>query len=198
MLIDMTEDTLPPSALHIDKPIGCQEDDLYDRATYVQDLAKALQGFNSHEGFIVGIHGPWGSGKTSLKNMLIKQLNNTSEFTKPIPVVKFNPWMYSGSGRLISLMFEQISQTLCPKRSFVRRTLSKLSKPVIFLCSKLQRVTTLLPQEYTFILGLVADAFRTYGKAVDPDSRDIDKLSKRRIKLTKQLKRLKTRIISTV
>lgn len=191
----MAEDTAPQPALRIDKPVERREDDLYDRAAYVQDLAKALRGFDSQEGLIIGIDGPWGSGKTSLKNMLIEQLNNTSDSTKPIPVVEFNPWMYSGSGRLISLMFERISRTLCPKRSYIKRMLLKLGKPVSSLCSMAQRATGWLPTGYTFILGLVAEAFRTYGKAVDPDSRDIGKLSKRREELTRQLERLKTRII---
>lgn len=194
MLISMTEDMLPQSALRIDKPIGCQEDDLYDRAAYVQDLAKALRGFNSQEGLIIGIHGPWGSGKTSLKNMLIEQLNNSSDSTKPIPVVEFNPWMYSGSGRLISLMFKTISSSISDWHEKTRHKLAKAAGKADAVRPIIEAIGMLIPGASASV-GEVITAFKNLGETLEPDGRDIEKLSERLKTLKGKLRENKTRII---
>ena len=54
-----------------DKPIRHGEDDKYGREKYVDNLAYALLTGDDSDGLVVGIEGAWGSGKTSLKNMLI-------------------------------------------------------------------------------------------------------------------------------
>ena len=48
------------------------------------------------QGLVVGILGPWGSGKTSFVNLVRHYL--TSE---RVPVRDFNPWLFSGTEHLV-------------------------------------------------------------------------------------------------
>lgn len=129
--MDMADVPTEQSELEADKPIMSHDEDLYHWGAYADNLAQALRQCSFDEGLVIGIEGPWGSGKTSLKNLLIEKLNpedpakqqtesgktarqqdNPEDSTEPVPVVEFEPWMYSGSGRLVSLLFKQISLSL--------------------------------------------------------------------------------------
>ena len=57
-----------------DKPIQHVENDEYGRKKYVDNLAYAILTDDDSDGLIVGVEGEWGSGKTSIKNMLIERL----------------------------------------------------------------------------------------------------------------------------
>lgn len=190
----MSEDTLPQSALHIDKPIEHQKDDLYDRGTYVQNLAKALQVPISNEGLIIGIDGPWGSGKTSLKNLLIEQLKS-SDPSKTIPVVEFDPWIYSGSGKLVSLMFKEISLALSGKTGKYKHWFAKISKKAESYASDIAAISNNTFQRSGAYVEATATLFKNVGEALEPDGHDIDKLSERLVKLRKKLDESPTRII---
>jgi hypothetical protein len=59
------------------------------------------------EGAVVGVLGAWGSGKTSFINLA------RSEFAAcDVPVLDFNPWMFSGSDQLVDSFFVELSAQL--------------------------------------------------------------------------------------
>ena len=74
-LMDMADIPREQSELKADKPIKSADEDLYHWGAYADNLAQALRQCSLDEGLVVGIEGPWGSGKTSLKNLLIEKLN---------------------------------------------------------------------------------------------------------------------------
>jgi KAP family P-loop domain len=49
-----------------------------------------------------------GVGKTSLLNMVVERLRDDPRF----PVVEFNPWLFSGTERLVASFFEEMSAQL--------------------------------------------------------------------------------------
>ena len=62
-----------------DKPIESSENDLLGRSQFSKHLAQSLLKLNSSESFTVGINGKWGTGKTSVLNMVQKEISVLSE-----------------------------------------------------------------------------------------------------------------------
>lgn len=98
-----------------DQPIVRSADDALGRASFAGHLAGALQAYTSQETLVLGLAGPWGSGKTSLINMTLEALESAMaaepESKRPI-IVRFNPWNYSDQNQLISQFFAQLSSAL--------------------------------------------------------------------------------------
>ena len=178
-----------------DEPIRSVDNDRYGRGEYVRNLALALSRFPGPGPLVVGIQGPWGSGKTSLKNMLVEQLA-AANFDKKkgknqedrAIVVEFEPWMYSGSGRLVSLLFRQISQTLSRKSDVVKHVATKFAKSAA-------KVAPLIPSTAPVSGAAIAKSFSSFAESLEPSSEDSELLSKRRRKLEEKLKKSATRIV---
>ena len=101
--------------LNSDLPIKNTEDDMLNRASFAENLAKTMLDYTVSEGFAIGLYGKWGSGKTSVINMILEQLellaNMNSSPCKPI-VLRFNPWLCSDPKQLISQFFKQLSSAI--------------------------------------------------------------------------------------
>jgi hypothetical protein len=183
------------SSFSPDHPIERAEDDEFDRQIYVSALLNALQQSDDQSGLVVGISGPWGSGKTSLKNMLIEKIQKCP---KRFHVVEFEPWMYSGSGKLVSLLFREIADDLSPKRGKLRRCKERTARclnDVLPVVSDMAATADLVVPGAGTISSSVIKAFAGVSKAMDPARCDIGSLSRRREKLRRKLKESQDRII---
>ena len=87
-----------------DNPIREPSQDRLGRAALAESLAKQIQQVDASQGLVVGILGPWGSGKTSFVNLVRHYL--TSE---RVPVRDFNPWLFSGTEHLVQAFFSELS-----------------------------------------------------------------------------------------
>lgn len=56
---------------------------------------------------MIGVLGPWGSGKTSFVNLARARLEDES-----ITVLDFNPWMFSGAEQLVESFFVELASQL--------------------------------------------------------------------------------------
>ena len=94
-----------------DKPIAIVKDDSLGRAFFSNQLATAILSYTESENFVVSLCGKWGSGKTSILNMVEIFINEKSQKydddNKPI-IVHFNPWNYSDQSQLITQFFTAI------------------------------------------------------------------------------------------
>ena len=95
-----------------DRPIFKSEDDLLSRSGFAKKLAHMLMQFKTEDTFTLGLFGKWGSGKTSLINMMLqeiaiaeKNLNNEDKLI----VVHFEPWIFSDTNQLLSQFFVRLS-----------------------------------------------------------------------------------------
>lgn len=84
-----------------DNPIRTREQDRLGRAPLAGTLATEIRSLDASEGCVVGILGPWGSGKTSLVHLVREELSEDP----PLPVLEFNPWLFSGSDQLLESFF---------------------------------------------------------------------------------------------
>ena len=92
-----------------DVPIQTASDDVLGRHSFAEQLARAMINYNSSEAFTIGLYGPWGSGKTSVINLLEEELTKQSS---DCVVVRFNPWLCSTPDQMISQFFEQLKSDI--------------------------------------------------------------------------------------
>jgi len=113
------------SLLLADKPIVDPEHDRLGYATFARHLAESICKMAPPEGLVVAIYGPWGSGKTSLLNLVVHYLQEKPESEQPI-IVRFNPWWFSGHEDLTKRFFAQL-QAVLSKSEVMEKLRKKLA-----------------------------------------------------------------------
>lgn len=96
-----------PNTIPSDNPIRCPEQDLLQRAPTAKGFADQLRLLDASEGIVVAVVGEWGAGKTSFVNLVHGYLAEDE-----VPVVSFNPWMFSGAQQLVDSFFVEIGAEL--------------------------------------------------------------------------------------
>jgi len=96
---------------HLDRPIESRSEDKLERAAFVKSLGKRLVVNGKATGLIVGVEGEWGSGKSSILNMLKEELGLRKEYGAPL-VMRFDPWLISTRDDLIAHFFAQLTSEL--------------------------------------------------------------------------------------
>jgi len=88
-----------------DKPIGSNNEDMLNRKGFAKILALTLVHLESRDTFTVGLFGKWGSGKTSLVNMTLTEIESIQAERKTedqIIVVHFEPWNFTDTNQLLT------------------------------------------------------------------------------------------------
>ena len=79
------------------------------RGEFVIALANAFIQWRGEASLVVALYGPWGSGKSSVKNMVLEAIKRHD----PRPaIVEFNPWSWSGQDRLLSAFFDEVGAAI--------------------------------------------------------------------------------------
>jgi len=97
--------------LSADRPIATRADDRLGRATYAAALARAIRNWRGDDSLVVGVCGPWGAGKTSVKNLVREALAGYPKAESPF-VVDFNAWEFSGQDQLAEAFFVELGEAL--------------------------------------------------------------------------------------
>ena len=79
-------------SLNSDQPKTKKEQDALDFADSAESVAKSIFNSDFPEGFVLGVEGDWGSGKTSFINMVCESL---VEQTPKFKIFDWNTWFYS-------------------------------------------------------------------------------------------------------
>ncbi len=95
-----------------DLPITSAKQDLLGRAGFAAGVAKAIRNWHEKSSLVIGLFGDWGSGKSSLKNMILEGLHEGVPENDRLPVVEFNPWQVSDPERLAQSFFDEIGVAL--------------------------------------------------------------------------------------
>jgi predicted KAP-like P-loop ATPase len=90
-----------------DNPIQRVEDDMLGRAPVAASFVRQVLAIDPKQGLVVGILGPWGSGKTSFVNLALSEFKSAD-----VTVINFNPWMFSGAQQLVEAFFLELGAQL--------------------------------------------------------------------------------------
>lgn len=93
--------------MQTDNPIESAASDLLSRAGVAAGFARQVVDLDRRKGLVVGVLGPWGSGKTSFLNLTRQEFELSGSV-----LIDFNPWMFSGSDTLVDAFFQELSAEL--------------------------------------------------------------------------------------
>jgi predicted KAP-like P-loop ATPase len=85
-------------------------DDLLGRATFAETLARAIRAWHGEESLTIAVSGDWGSGKTSLKNMVVECLRKNEPQT--VEIVEFNPWKWDTQDKISAAFYREVGIAL--------------------------------------------------------------------------------------
>jgi ABC-type lipoprotein export system ATPase subunit len=101
-----------------DRPIDRESDDRLDRIPFVDNLILALVRDEKDiagrlvarrsTGVVVGLTGKWGSGKTSILNLVAERLKKADH----VAVATLNPWLFKGRDELLAAFFGELRDAL--------------------------------------------------------------------------------------
>ncbi len=119
-----------------DQPITKLPDDKLGRSSFANRLADDIAAWDGDSSLVIGLYGDWGTGKTSLKNLVLAAFKQRR---KKIPLLEFNPWQLSGSGGISQTYFNELkimleSDTVSHKhdKAEAKERLLKYSKRLAF------------------------------------------------------------------
>ncbi len=138
-----------------ERPIENGEDDLLNRTDFSRHLGRALLSRDKKESLIVALNGEWGSGRSSLINLVCDHLSASKE--KPT-IIEFNPWMFSSQKSLSEHFFEEIAHELKIRRDCA--TDKKIADKLLYYSALInltpdERFINKFSSKFLLILGLL-------------------------------------------
>jgi predicted KAP-like P-loop ATPase len=93
-----------------EKPIKTKSEDFLNRKHFADHITSAVVNYEdkNNESLTIGLYGKWGSGKTSIINMIIENLESNKDFI----IFNFEPWLFSDTNQLISNFFKEFAQKI--------------------------------------------------------------------------------------
>lgn len=93
-----------------DRPIESARANVLGRAAFAAGLAQCIGAWDGRDSLVIALHGGWGTGKTSVKNMVLEKLRGSP--TRCPQIVEFSPWQVSGTGTLVGTFFDELAVAL--------------------------------------------------------------------------------------
>lgn len=92
-----------------DEPINTFEQDTLNRTQFIKTLTQNIINIGNTDCLVVGINGRWGSGKSSILNLLANELEQQIKDKEAThTLVRFNPWNFTSIDQLICMFFNEI------------------------------------------------------------------------------------------
>jgi predicted KAP-like P-loop ATPase len=98
--------------LRADQPILHATEDRLGRIEFARAIATAVRDSPRRAGFTIGVTGAWGEGKSSVLNLVVRELESTDS----AEVLEFNPWLFSGTEQLVGHFFEELTAQFAESR----------------------------------------------------------------------------------
>lgn len=169
-----------------DEPIGSSKADKFGRAGFAIGLAEALIKVPNSQSFTVGLHGAWGSGKTSIIKMSEEYIGK--KYEDDVIVLHFNPWVFSSTESLHVALFGTLAKGLG----------EKLDKEIAIDIAKYAKLTSAAGDVFSVffppagILGKIGAGGLSALKKGDTKSMSVDSVKTR---IDTMLKKSKKRVI---
>ena len=114
-----------------DAPKKTPADDRLNYAPFARRVADAIVDLDAPGGYVIGIHGEWGSGKSTVLNFVADYLSRHNDENRDdrVVTIEFRPWLITGNHDLIAAYFKVLSEALdgtAKKRWWKRRPWERL------------------------------------------------------------------------
>jgi pantothenate kinase-related protein Tda10 len=86
--------------------------DLLNRGLFVDRLMRMLGNWNGNESLVVSVEGPWGSGKTFLKDLIVNHPNKTK-----FKIMEFSPWQWPEVSAMREALLRELARTVTEANS---------------------------------------------------------------------------------
>ncbi|MFZ2022723.1 MAG: P-loop NTPase fold protein [Terracidiphilus sp.] len=93
-----------------DLPIRKVDEDRLNRRGFASAIAKVISNWRRRPSLVIGLFGEWGSGKSSIKNMVVESL--AENIRNPVSVIEFSPWQISGQEMLVQTFFNEMGKAI--------------------------------------------------------------------------------------
>lgn len=90
-----------------DSPLVDPSMDELDRRPFAEALVRAIERAPLSDGFVIGLHAPWGDGKSTVLNFVAVALAD-----RQIPCLRYNPWRFSDESQMIRGLIKQITTVI--------------------------------------------------------------------------------------
>jgi len=181
--------------LKVDKPIKTKNEDFLGRKEFAEVVTNAIIDYNidGDESLTIGLFGKWGSGKTSIINMVLEDVQQEDN----IVIFKFEPWLYSDTDQLISQFFKDFSKVISHKD--YGKEAEKIGDELETYASFFD-VISHIPEPTTFFISkTVSKVFKTVGKASSKWGKLKSKnLSQIKASIEKHLKKFNKKILIVI
>ena len=105
-----------PLAYNSDLPIQKSAEDQYEFASFANHVVDELFAGRQPESIVVGLSGSWGSGKTSLLNLMDERLEHLKSESKSVINIRYVPWRVKNREAIITsfltLLVENIEEEM--------------------------------------------------------------------------------------
>lgn len=142
-------------------PVLKAEDDRYGYTAIAEGLARSISALDENVSTVIGIEGQWGSGKTSLLNLLTDQLK--AQVPATTQIVVFSPWVNSPDESPVNALMMTIAARLAKLDTSAMAQAGKVAPLAENILNYAQQTSRRLAPVTRFAgnfvpgLGLVAD-----------------------------------------
>lgn len=131
-----------------DRAIERREQDVLGRKAFAERIGQMISKRKGRDSFVISLQGPWGCGKSSVKNMVLDWLRNDCEVQNRPLIIEFEPWQYRDADGLFQGFFDEVAATITtsqlPDSEDKAKRLKQYSKRVAFTGSVANTLGNLL------------------------------------------------------
>ncbi len=171
-----------------ERPITGKDEDILAREGFIGRLSNALIQDNKATGVVIGLTGPWGSGKSSTLNMLHEKIKDDHGANSA--VVRFNPWLITSKNDLINQFFSELIASIkqCHNVKYLRHYQFDLPKQLLEYAGAISPIMNSSIPGFSILAKPAAD------KAAQAIARDIS-IYDIKERIEKELKRVNYPIV---
>lgn len=160
--------------LYTDVPITCCEEDLLERASFAKATARSLANMHENGTFTVGLFGKWGTGKTSLLNMILHEMQAIERAGHPgqeTIIIRFEPWNFQNTEQLLSQFFVRLINAFYSEKD---KALQKISNAFEKYMLSIVSFTKLIPVVGEQINDVAKHSFSMFKRKVSKGADETD------------------------
>jgi predicted KAP-like P-loop ATPase len=181
--------------LIVDKPIKSRVEDFLDRKDFAENISNAILNYTDADSssLTIGLYGKWGSGKTSIINMITENL----ESKENIIILQFEPWIFSDTQQLISNFFKEFAKAVKHKDSADEA--KKIGEELEIYATFFEPISLISEPTVSILSSVSSKVFSTIGRASKRWGELKSKsLSDTKLSIEKHLQKLNKKILIIV